>query len=465
MNFEDYADSLRLDIIKSVQELVKIKSVESDPRCGMPFGEGVNSALMSALNLSASMGFKTRNIDGYIGYAEYGQGDKIVGVLGHLDVVPEGNGWMFAPYDAGIHDNRIYGRGTVDDKGPIIAALYGLKALKDCGISPDKRIRIIFGTDEESGWMDIEHYLKNDVPPDCGFTPDGMFPVINAEKGSINIKLKKEISRKSKGMISVRSLKGGKAANIVPDLCTCELKLKDMAKLMLKDTLELYSQKNGINMKIEETGDLDVITSRGLPSHSSTPGKGKNAIVQLVTFISQFDLGQNDVADFIKFISKYIASGYDGRYLGIDCRDDISGELTLNLSSISIDENTAEAVINIRYPVEAKYEDIMSKITEAADNNKLEASVMGHRKPLCIDKDSFLLSVLMDSYKAVTGDDGYGVSIGGQTYAKAFNNMAAYGPVFPGNEKCSHMANEYIDIDDLVKCTKIYARAMYELSK
>lgn len=464
MNLEDTVGSMRSEIIKSVQEIVRIKSVESQPKPNMPFGEGVNNALQYALNLASSMGFSVRNLNGYMGYAEYGDGDGMIGVLGHLDVVPEGTGWTFNPYEGSIHENRIYGRGTVDDKGPIIAALYGLKAIKDLGVLTNKRIRIIFGTDEESGWLDVEHYLKNDLPPDAGFTPDGMFPVINAEKGSINIKFKKEILRKSKGMIAIKSLKGGDAPNVVPNICTCELRLKDMAKLMLKDTLELYSQNNGINMSIEDKGELDVITSLGLSCHSSTPKMGKNAVAQLVNFISQFNLGQNDVSDYIKFISKYIASGTDGRSIGINYTDNISGELTLNLSSISIDEDSAEAVVNIRYPVTVKYEDIMSKILKTAEDKKVDTEILSHKEPLYLDKDSHVISILMDSYKKVTGDEACGVAIGGQTYAKAFKNMAAFGPVFPGNEKCAHMPDEYIDIDDLIKCAKIYAHAIYELS-
>lgn len=465
MYIEDIINSQKTNIIKSVQEIVRIKSVEEPAEPGMPFGRGVNNSLLYALNLAASLGLKTMNIDGYMGYAEYGEGDEVVGVLGHLDVVPEGSGWAYPPYDGQIQNNRIYGRGAIDDKGPVIAALYGLAALKESGLPIKRRVRVIFGTDEESGWLDVNHYIDNAEAPVVGFTPDGVFPVINAEKGAINIEFKKEIQRKSKGMIAIKSLTGGEAINIVPSLCTCELRLKDMAKLMLKDTLELYCQSNNINMSIQESGEVDVITSRGLPSHSSTPQKGKNAIAQLVTFLSQFNLGQNDTADYIKFLAKHVCQGSNGKYLDINFSDEVSGELTLNLSKISIDEDNASATINIRYPVTANYQDIMRNILNAAGDKKVDVSIICYREPLYMAKDSSVVSTLMSVYKEVTGEEAEPISIGGQTYAKAFKNMVAYGPVFPGRDECAHMPNEYIDIDDLIKCTRIYGKAMYELAK
>lgn len=465
MNLDEHIDEMRSFIVKAVQEIVKIKSVESPSLPGAPFGEGVNKALMYALSLSSSFGFKVENLDGYMGYAEYGEGDEIVGVLGHLDVVREGSGWTYLPYGSQIADNKIYGRGTIDDKGPIMAALFALKAIKDFEIPLSKRVRIMFGTDEESGWLDIDHYLKNDVPPNIGFTPDGSFPVINAEKGSLNIEFKKDIVRKSKGMISIKSISGGDAVNVVPDFCTCELRLKDMAKMMMKDTLDLYCQSNNINMSLQEKGDESVITSKGVPSHSSMPDRGENAITQLLLFISQFNLGQNDVSDFIKFLSRYIGNELNGKSFGINFNDEISGELTLNLGRISIGEDEACAVVNIRYPVSSKYEDIIEKIIMIAEDKKVQVSVLSHRDPLYIESSDSLITTLLKSYSDVTGNDAYPVAVGGQTYAKAFKNMVAFGPAFPKSDEKAHMADEFIDIDDLVKCTKIYARAIYELAK
>lgn len=191
-------DQLRDDIIKSTQEICRIRSVESDGKEGMPFGEGVNEALEYALNLSKKLGFKTQNIDGYVGYAEYGEGEDYVAVLGHLDIVPEGDGWIYPPYEAQIHDGKIYARGAVDDKGPIIAALYGLYAIKELGLKLNKKVRIIYGTNEETGCSDMQYYLKKEKSPVLGFTPDSDFPLIFAEKGITIFDIVKEFRKSLK---------------------------------------------------------------------------------------------------------------------------------------------------------------------------------------------------------------------------------------------------------------------------
>ena len=175
-------EELRDEFLNSLVEILKINSVEGKKLPGMPFGEGPNEALEKALEICDDLGFTTVNLDGYVGYAEYGTGEDYVAVLGHLDVVPEGDGWIYPPYGAEIHDGKLYARGVMDDKGPIFAALYGLKAIKDLGLSLSKRVRIIFGTNEESGSHDMPYYVEREKQPVAGFTPDGMFPIINGEK-------------------------------------------------------------------------------------------------------------------------------------------------------------------------------------------------------------------------------------------------------------------------------------------
>lgn len=183
MEINKIIEELKDDLIDSTAELVKIKSIEDEAKEGKPYGEGVASALEKALEISEKLGFETVNVDGYVGYAEYGEGDEYVGVLGHLDLVPEGDGWKYPPYGAEIHDGKMYGRGTTDDKGPIMAALYGLKAIKESKLPLSKKVRILFGTNEETGSKEIEHYLEKEKPPVLGFTPDAEYPIIYAEKG------------------------------------------------------------------------------------------------------------------------------------------------------------------------------------------------------------------------------------------------------------------------------------------
>ena len=232
MNYINLIDSYEDNIIKSTQEIIRIKSVEAEAKPNMPFGEGPYKALEKALELSKEMGFDTKNLEGYAGYAEFGEGEETVGVLVHLDVVPEGEGWTYPPYGGEIHDGKIFGRGTTDDKGPAIATLYAMKALKDSEIPLSRKIRIIFGTNEETGWGCMDYYFKHENPPTMAFTPDADFPVIHGEKGIIVFDLVQKINSNGCCGIIVRELKGGNAPNMVPDHAEAILEVKD------KETVE-----------------------------------------------------------------------------------------------------------------------------------------------------------------------------------------------------------------------------------
>ena len=182
-------DDLKDLLIEDILDIVKIPSVKGKAENGFPFGENVAKALNKALEISEKLGFKTKNLNNYIGYADYGEGDDYICIIGHIDVVPEGDGWKYPPYRGHIENRNIYARGVLDNKGPIISALYGLYAIKELGIKLDKKVRIIFGTDEESGFGDIPYYLDKEKSPIMGFTPDCKYPVVYGEKGMARLKV------------------------------------------------------------------------------------------------------------------------------------------------------------------------------------------------------------------------------------------------------------------------------------
>lgn len=182
-------DELKEDLLSDIIDIVKIPSVKGESENGFPFGEKVGEALNKALEISEKLGFKVRNLDNYIGYAEHGDSDDYVCVIGHVDVVHEGDGWKHQPYKGEETNGRIYGRGVLDNKGPIMSALYGLYAIKELNLKLDKSVRIIFGTNEESGFEDIPYYLEKEKAPIMGFTPDCKYPVVYGERGRAIIKI------------------------------------------------------------------------------------------------------------------------------------------------------------------------------------------------------------------------------------------------------------------------------------
>lgn len=463
MDINNQVDLLKDELIKATQKVLQVKSVQGEAKPGMPYGEGPAKALECALEIAKSLGFKTVNIDNQVGYAEYGDGEEYVGVLGHLDVVPEGDGWEFPPYAAEIHDGKIFARGATDDKGPIMAALYGLKAIVDLGFTMSKSVRIIFGTNEETGSNEIGYYLKKEKPPVAGFTPDAEYPIINGEKGVVVFDLHKEFSAKADGETNVVYVKGGNAHNIVPNFC--EAAVRTSLKSAIIDKCEEFSNRTGYELKTEEKGELVIIKAYGIAAHGSIPHEGKNAISEILAFLGELNLEKSDLSDYITFLNNHIGMETDGESFGVAMKDEISGKLSFNLGIIDLNENGGRATIDIRYPVTCKFEELSKNANAAVENTGIKIENMDHAKPLYFPKDSELVKTLQKVYKEQTGNEPKLLAIGGGTYAKEMPNIVAFGPIFPGEPDVDHKVNEYIKIDDLTLNAKIYAHTIYELAK
>lgn len=457
-------DSMKDDIIKATQEIVGIRSVASSKKEGMPYGEDVNKALLYALNLSSTLGFKAVNVDGYMGYAEYGEGQEMIGVLGHLDVVPEGNDWVYPPFGGEIHDGKLYGRGSMDDKGPIIASLYGLKAIKDAKLPLHKRVRILFGTNEENGCKEVPYYLEREEAPVSGFTPDAEYTVIYAEKGILVFKTMKKFSSQTEGKIKIRYIKGGNAPNMVPDYCEAALEFSDLdVKKYILDEMTSYLNKNGYDISYEDIGGSLILKSKGASAHGSTPEKGKNAIMQLLIFLSGIDI-EGEIKQYIDFFAANVGMETKGETLGLYLKDEI-GELSFNIGSINLNESESSMYLNIRYPVTFKSSDVMDKFNSKIERLGLKVEIIIDQHPLYFPKDHPLIQTLMRVYSEQTGLEPMLLAIGGGTYAKDMPNIVAFGPMFPGKPDFAHQANEYIEVDDLMANARIYGNAIYELAR
>ncbi|KMT22599.1 dipeptidase PepV [Clostridium cylindrosporum] len=462
MNLEKTIDVLREEIIKSTRELIAIESIESSPKDNMPFGENIQKALDYALNLSRKMGFKVVNLDNYIGYAEFGEGDEYIAILGHLDVVPEGEGWIGSPYSGDLIDGKIYGRGALDDKGPTIAALYALKAIKDSNIKINKRVRIIFGTNEETGCTDIPYYLEREKPPIMGFTPDADFPVIHGEKGLLIFDVMKEVLDRQTSSFKVVYIKGGTRENMVPDYCESEILTEEKSKFI--DIFKRFIDDTYFDMKFEETDMGFIIKSYGVSAHGSTPHLGKNAIMQLVNLLALLNLN-GSLGEFISFLNNKISFSTKGEGLEINLHDEVSGSLSMNLGIIDVKMERCLVSLDVRHPVTFKLEDVMKPLKKNLIKEGMKIQNLTYNDPLYFDVDHPLVKSLQDVYCKITGEDVGPITIGGGTYAKEMPNTVAFGPSFPGNEDVAHKPNEYISVEDLITCCKIYSNAILKLSE
>lgn len=457
-------DTMKDDIVKATQGIVSIKSVMDEPKPGMPFGQGIHDALEYALNLSENLGFRTVNVDGYMGYAEYGEGKEMIGVLGHLDVVPEGDGWKYPPYGGEIHDGKIYARGTLDDKGPIIAALYGLKAIKEASLSLSKRVRIFFGTDEEHGSSEVHYYLERDEAPTAGFTPDAEYPIIYAEKGILTFKLVKDFEKRDNENIEIKYIKGGNVSNMVPDYCEAYLIFEsDKDKKLVMNKLAEFVRETGYDVTYEDKGDHLLIKSKGASAHGSMPHLGKNAIMQMLVFLKTIDIN-GDAKEYIDFFATNVGMEVNGETFGVYLKDDI-GDLSFNVGVIEINEKGASMTLNLRYPVTFKTSDVMDKLHKKLEATGIEVKDLMTADPLYFPKEHLLIQKLQKVYEEQTGLEPTLLAIGGGTYAKEMPNIVAFGPIFPGKPDLDHQANEYIEIDDLIMNAKIYGNAIFELVK
>lgn len=412
-------------LIEKLKELVAIPSVSTTADGDYPFGKYPYDALVYALNLCKEYGFTTKQCGNYCGYAEISEGTELFGILVHLDVVPAGDGWDTNPFDVTIKDNKLFGRGVIDDKGPTIAIIHAMKELLDDGVLLSKRVRIIFGTSEETGdELDLKIYKDNEELPTMGFTPDADFPVVYLEKTIAEIELSMPI--KTAGIIYA---KGGNAPNMVADKCTIT---------HLCDNKEI------------------TIEATGKSAHGSMPWLGENAIGKAMAQLQS-------IAPIADFYTKHIGMTTDGAGLNCNFSDEQSGETTVNAGIIEVVGENVVITLDIRCAVSCTPEILLQNIQKTVEPYGINANLTFWCDSVYMDKNSEFIQSLMDVYKEITHSDDEPLIIGGGTYARSMKNIVAFGPVFPNRECTEHQANEYIYIDDLMMAKKIYYNAIRKL--
>ena len=465
---EDFIKENKNDIIKNVQELIQIPSVyKESSNTKYPFGEPVNNALEYTLNLGKSMGFRTKNIDGYCGYIEFGEGDKLVGIIGHLDIVPEGENWTYHPFSGTIENGCIFGRGAIDDKGPVISSLYAMKyVMNNCNVN--KRVRLILGLNEENEWICIEYYKAHEEIPSIGFSPDADFPCIYAEKSVLTQELKTDISQFEDKNIKIKNIDcNNNAINVVPKICSVVLNINP-DKINIKDFI--YKIKTIIDelkfeIDIYKIDEEEIkLTSYGIFAHAAHPDLGVNSISRLIVVLDKIFKLYGYTIDLFDFFNSYINTQFNGENLGIDFEDE-SGKLTLNVGYFCIENNFMKIKMNLRVPVHTDITDVGSvflKTTSTYPN--LDFDISNYMPGLYIDPNSKLVQSLCNIYNEETNSNCTPIAIGGATFARAFPNCISFGANFPGNKDMCHQTDEFIKIDNLLLSCKIYAKAIVFLT-
>ena len=429
------------EIVNSTADILRFDSSLKPAEGEYPFGKETADCLHFFLSLANSMGFETRNYDNYVGEVIFGEGKEFA-ILAHLDVVPAGNGWKYPPFGAVINDDisdggvkgmKIWGRGALDDKAPAIVCLYALKALKDEGVQPKRKIKLIVGCNEEAGWKCIEHYNQVATMPEEGFTPDADFPVIYAEKGILHFTTAFPMA-----IPPFTALNAGERVNMVCDLATAVISKKTAEKLV-----QYQNPVPGTSLFYDNT--TNILRANGKSAHGSTPDKGANALQALLLFLSQDNEECKKAYDLL----------FDD-VLGFKQMQDETGYLTMSPDVAAYKNGALYVTTDIRFPSTHA----LKEITDALDKFGVQYTLDNYQAPLYNDPKGELITTLMNVYNAVTGNNEVPIAIGGGTYARALKCGCAFGPEMKDEETTIHQANEYVTFDRLRLMSDVYYNAI-----
>jgi succinyl-diaminopimelate desuccinylase len=446
MDFFDKVLEHKEELLEKTIELLRIPSVLTtfDPENEYPFGEEINNSLQYMLSLAKEDEFVTKNIRNYAAHIEYGSGKEILGILCHLDVVPVGDGWTNPPFDPVIVDDKLYARGSTDDKGPTMAAYFALKLLKEIGFEPNKRIRIILGTDEETGWRGIKEYFKTEQMPELGFAPDASFPLIYGEKGMYTFDIIGK--EKSPDLIEFRA---GDRYNVVPDVASCKLKID------LTDEFKKHLSFNGLKGEVKN-GEYFVY---GKSAHAMQPNLGINAAFILAEF-----LNKHIESDFIKYICEYLTYDHLGEKLNINHYDDEMKDFTMNPAVYQYHQGEFKIGVNCRYPNGWDLDNAKINLDASVHKYGFKLKVLSNEPIHYVSKEDPLVKTLLSAYQKYTDDyESEPITIGGGTYSRSLHKAVAFGPIMPGRKDVAHQVDEHIHVVDLLKATAIYMEAIYKL--
>lgn len=443
-------DSYRGELTEMLTRWIQTPSVKAAPAPNAPFGTDVAKMLDVAEADLKAMGLPVRTFDGYALDATLGDESlEKIAVLGHLDVVPVGEGWNHAPFGAEMVGGDMYGRGTQDDKGPVLAALFAMKALKEAGVPLKRAVRLILGGDEESGWEDMRWYCAHTQMPDMGFSPDANFPLINTEKGMIHMLAHAPVSADGLQLVSMHN---GERKNVIPSEASCVAR----GGAELVEQVKAFAASSGLDITAELTAEGVKIAAHGIGGHSAYPFQCRNANGMLLVALKA--LG---VKGALATLADAYPLEWDGKAMEINFSDEISGPLTCNVGILHLDDGILTASFDCRCPVCADLDTVENNIRAHMPGFTIELTEK--KAPHHVPADSELVTKLLAAYEEVTGMKGEAQATGGGTYAKVLKSGVAFGSIFPDEEELAHQPNEHASISSLLKAAKIYAAALLKL--
>jgi succinyl-diaminopimelate desuccinylase len=452
---KDWLKEREQDLLRDTRAMLQIPSLEAPAEPGAPFGSDNRRALDLALSLSEQAGMKTTDLEGYLGYADFGTGERLILSLGHLDVVPTGPGWKHDPFGAEIDQGYIYSRGATDDKGPTMASLYAMWAIKECAPDLNVRFRQAFGCNEESGFACVHRYMETEEAPTYGVAPDSGWPLYFAEKGIANLIV---TVPKNQGVFQLDFIEGGQRPNIVIDRCECAVIVDDSIRAEIEAKLVDSWDKN---LSFSWEGNRLAIVAIGKAAHGANPFSGDSAAIRALRFLNQIRPTDDETYFQHLFESTHIG----GAGLGIAGSDEVSRDLTCNLGIVSTEQDLIKLTFNVRYPVTWTGEQLKAMCESYLQTKNSELSLVEFEDSpsLYFPLDHPLVKTVVEVYREETGDMREPSTMGGGTYARAVPNTVSIGTCWPG-DGYAHQTDERISIESLFKASRIYAHIFYRLA-
>jgi len=455
--FKNNTDKMLLDL----EKLISINSVRSAREDGAPYGENSREVLRVAQKMLEENGIETNLFEDMIITANYGPQPSVLGILAHLDIVDAGEGWDTDPFKLTKKDGKLYARGVIDNKGPAVAAMYALYCVRDLVGNLSSAVQLIFGSGEETGFEDIAAYLKKNTPPPNVFTPDAEFPVINREKGRFTpaFGAKWEMDTSLPRIVSIT---GGKTTNIVPN--RAEAIVEGLSKDEVEVFCKEYAEKTGAIFELTGTDDKLTIKAEGVASHSSRPKLGNNAQTALIEMLASMPFAESEAFGHVKALNRLFPhNDYHGKAFGIDYSDESTGNTTLNFSVLRYDEFEFSGAFDSRTASAADKDDLLEITKKKLALEGMTITYHELKKSHYTSEETPFVKTLLRVYEEYTGKKGECACMGGLTYAHDVEGGVAFGAAMPGDDNRAHGANEYIDLEHLLLCAKMFTQVIMEM--
>ena len=459
---ENYFNEHKEKMLRDISDLIRIPSCKGEAKASMPYGEGPAKAMEAAARLAESYRFSVRNYENHVLMIDLNDKPRQLDILAHLDVVPAGNGWSVTqPFEPLLRNGKLYGRGSADDKGPAVAALYAMMAVRDLGIALSKSARLVLGGDEECGSSDMAYYYQQEPEAPMTFSPDASFPVVNIEKGRFSTWVGAKW-KKSSVLPRIVSAQGGVKKNVVPD--TAEAVLDGITEEEASACAERTTEKTGVKFVLQEEEGKIRVTAQGICAHASTPGDGNNAVTGLVVFLIGLPLPESESLNALRALNALFPHGdWSGKAAGVSMQDDISGELTLALDLFEYGPTGFKACFDGRTPVCATNENLRDKFFARAAELGLNAEETDVAPAHHVPGDSPFIRTLLHCYEQYSGRKGECLAIGGGTYCHHLKNGVGFGCSMPGTDNRMHGADEFAVVEELVLGAKIFTQVIIDL--